>query len=143
MYVCTYVRTYVCTYVHTYVCMNIHYYLTLLYGLIKKELSASDCWYSLHFQFLQLIAPFGADVEIGGTGSVFYRQTTDPDLLVRTTNEIQSAFPTSSNNAVETLLIVTWDDVGYYFQHTDKVCIYMYIHILYSRNTLRAEIFED
>ena len=82
---------------------------------------------ALHFSFLQMIAPFWADVDIQGTGSVFYRQTTDPNLLVRATNEIKSAFPTSSNVAIETLLIVTWSDVGYHFQHTDKVCTYVHV----------------
>ena len=31
------------------------------------------------------------------------------------------AFPTSQNANVTNLLIVTWDSVGYYDGHTDKV----------------------
>ena len=76
-----------------------------------------------------MIAPFWADVDTRGTGNVFYRQTTDPNLLARATNEIKSAFRTSSNTTITNLLIVTWDAVGYYSQHTDKVCK-MYIIIV-------------
>ena len=87
----------------------------------------------LHFSFLQMIAPFWADVDTRGTGNVFYRQTTDPNLLARATDEIKSAFPTSSNTTIRNLLIVTWDTVGYYSQHTDKVCkMYLYIYTYIS-----------
>ena len=75
-----------------------------------------------------MIAPFWADVDTRGTGNVYYRQTNDPNLLARATNEIKSVFLTSSNITVINLLIVTWDAVGYYSQHTDKVFImYMYV----------------
>ena len=90
---------------------------------------------TLHFSFLQMIAPFWADIDTRGTGNVFYRQTTDPNLLARATNEIKSAFPTSSNKTIETLLIVTWDDVGYYLQRNDKVYTYtyvQYVHFIYA-----------
>ena len=85
----------------------------------------SSIW-SLH---LQMIAPFLASVDIRGTGNVFYRQTIDPTLLARATNQIKSAFPTSSNAAIKNLLIVTWDSVGYYYNHTDKVLMYAYLCI--------------
>ena len=70
-----------------------------------------------------MIAPFWADVDITGTGNVFYRQTADPDLLARASNKINLAFPTSSKSKVENLLIVTWDSVGYYSENTDKVIV--------------------
>ena len=52
---------------------------------------------------------------------MFYRQTRDPNLLARATNEIRAAFPMSQDVIVYNLLIVTWDDVGYYYYGTDKV----------------------
>ena len=77
----------------------------------------------------QFIAPYWADFDLRATrnmfnrqsGYVFYRQTRDPDLLARATNEIQAAFPMSQNVIVYNLLIVTWDSVGYYNRNSDKV----------------------
>ena len=68
-----------------------------------------------------IIAPYWADVDIRGTGQVFYRQTTDPSLLARATSEIRAAFPRSQNVTITNLLVTTWSKVGYYFQKTDKV----------------------
>ena len=69
----------------------------------------------------RFIAPYWSDVDLTGTGNVFYRQTKDPALLARATNEIRNVFPLSQNVIVTNLLIVTWDAVGYYNNHTDKV----------------------
>lgn len=52
---------------------------------------------------------------------------TTPTLLVRATNEIKAAFPTSQNVYVTSLLIATWDSVGYYSGRTDKVCMVIYL----------------
>ncbi|XP_065916878.1 uncharacterized protein [Dysidea avara] len=68
----------------------------------------------------KIIAPYWADVDTRGTGDIYYRQTTDPSLLARATNEIRAAFPTSQNVTITNLLIATWDKVGYYYQKTDK-----------------------
>ena len=76
---------------------------------------------SLLVNGLQFIAPYWADFDLRGTGNVFYRQTRNPALLARATNEIQAAFPMSENVTVTNLLIVTWDAVGYYANNTDKV----------------------
>lgn len=67
----------------------------------------------------KIIAPYWADIDTRGTGEVYYRQTTDLDLLNRATCEIKAAFPLSKR--ITNLLIVTWDAVGYYNQQTDKV----------------------
>ena len=69
----------------------------------------------------KIIAPYWADVDTRGTGQVFYRQTTDPSLLARATTEIRAAFSNSQNVAITNLLIVTWDNVGYYYRKSDKV----------------------
>ena len=70
---------------------------------------------------VQLIAPYWADFDLRTTGNIFYRQTRDPALLDRATNEIQAAFPASENVKVINLVIVTWDSVGYFRNGTDKV----------------------
>ena len=75
----------------------------------------------------KIIAPYWADVDTRGTGQVFYRQTTDPSLLARATSEIRAAFPESGNVTITDLLIVTWDNVGYYYQKSDKVSTCTYV----------------
>ena len=74
----------------------------------------------------KIIAPYWADVDIIGTGNIYYRQTTDPSLLTRANSEIRAAFPESLN--ISSLLIATWNRVGYYFQHTEKVHSNMAVH---------------
>jgi len=73
----------------------------------------------------QIIAPYWADVDVRGTGNIYYRQTTDPSLLARATSEIRAIFPKSLN--MSSLLIATWNRVGYYNQHTDKVWCVCYL----------------
>ena len=67
----------------------------------------------------KIIAPYWDNVDTRGTGNIYYRQTTDPSLLARTTSEIRAAYAMSQ--ALTNLFIVTWDAVGYYNQQTDKV----------------------
>ena len=73
--------------------------------------------------YSNVIAPYWADIDISGTGNVYYRQTNDPDLLDRATREIKAAFSVHEHFTVANLLIITWDAVGYYPQRTDKVTI--------------------
>ena len=82
----------------------------------------------------QIIAPYWADVDTRGAGQIFYRQSTDPNLLARASRELQTALPSSQNITITNLLIATWDEVGYYLQNDDKV-MYTYnilgcIHVL-------------
>ena len=73
-------------------------------------------------QSVPLAAPFFADVDnTVGSGNVWYRITQDPVLLAKAKSDI----PASNFNPVW-LFIATWDHVGYYSRHTDKVCKYMY-----------------
>ena len=69
----------------------------------------------------QFIAPYWADFDLTGFGQIFYRQTKDPVLLARATNEIRRAFTLSKNTNVTNLFIVTWDSVSYYNRRVDKV----------------------
>ena len=79
---------------------------------------------SLPINDIQFIAPYWADFDLTGTGNIFYRQTRNPALLARATNEIRAAFPMSKNVIVINLLIATWDAVGYFNGRTDKVGLY-------------------
>ena len=51
---------------------------------------------------------------------MFYRETQDPRLLDRARNEIQMAFLGKQFQPV-LLFIATWDRVGYFNKHTEKV----------------------
>ena len=69
----------------------------------------------------KIIAPYWADVDTRRTGNIYYRQTTDPSLLVRANREISAAFPMNGDVAIQNLLIATWHRVGYHFIKSDKV----------------------
>ena len=66
-----------------------------------------------------IIAPFWANVDTTGTGTVYYRETTSSALLTRATTEIRSVFP--NGFTATNLFIATWDHVGYYSRHTNLV----------------------
>lgn len=67
---------------------------------------------------IPLVAPFQADVDTRGTGTVWYRLTHDASLLAKAVNDI----PTSSGTfSPQWLFIATWDHVGYFNYGTDKV----------------------
>ena len=86
--------------------------------------------------FQELIAPYWADVDTRGTGIIWYRETTDPDLLERADNEIRQAFPTMRFES-QLLFISTWDHVGYFDQKTDRVSNYFttfYVTQLWKMN---------
>jgi len=55
---------------------------------------------------------------IGG-GVVYYRETSNNTLLKRASSEIKNAF--GVNFSATHLFIATWNAVGYYSNHIDKV----------------------
>lgn len=69
----------------------------------------------------RVIAPYWDNVDTKGTGKIFYRQTINPGLLVKTSRTIQTVFPMSQSSKITNLLIVTWNAVGYYPRGTNKV----------------------
>jgi len=108
-------------------------------GVISFRRSFSTFTPRLFSQVDQMIiAPYWADVDIRRTGNIYYRQTTDPSLLARATSEIRAVFPESLN--VSSLLIATWNRVGYYNQHTDKVCMMCIICYIFRLSTLSFQI---
>ena len=68
-----------------------------------------------------IIAPYWADVDTRGTGTVYYRESTDPNLLGRAASQIQGTVATSFMPSH--LFIATWDAVGYFNNRTDKVIV--------------------
>ena len=86
----------------------------------------------------KMVAPFWADVDtrlpsstpddlIGGskwpndTGLVWFREENDKVLLNRAAEEIRTAFFDQSHFSPTWLFIATWDSVGYYERHLNKV----------------------
>ena len=83
----------------------------------------------------RVIAPFWGDVDTRGTGTVWYRETTDTSLLLRARNEVRTAFVNQMSFEPERLFIATWDHVGYYNSHTDLVCVAVLLyHIMIATN---------
>ena len=81
----------------------------------------------------KFVAPYQADVDTTKSGQVFYRQTTDPNLLQRATREIKASFLIPQNATVQSLVIVTWFRVGYRtFRDTtaNKVSDILYTYVL-------------
>ncbi|NXW66419.1 TECTA protein, partial [Eurystomus gularis] len=65
------------------------------------------------------VAPFWADVNNVKGGDVFYRQTTEPALLERITEDINRYFPTIPFRATWAF-VATWDHVAYYGTESQK-----------------------
>ena len=85
-----------------------------------------------------MVAPFWADVDtrlpsstpddlIGDskrpndTGLVWFREEDNKTLLLRAAKEVRTAFVDQSLFSPTWLFIVTWDSVGYYERHLNKV----------------------
>lgn len=69
-----------------------------------------------------MVAPFwaGADTSLYNEPAVFYRETTDPSLILEVKNYIDGLYGVSFTPSG--LFIATWDNIGYQNKHTDKVC---------------------
>ena len=72
-----------------------------------------------------IIAPFFADADTRGSksGKIYYGQTDDASLLSRAKEDIEFTFSGVSFTP-EQLYIVTWDQVGFYNRHDDRVNSY-------------------
>lgn len=87
-----------------------------------------------------MISPFWADADTrqsseappgsltyNDIGHIWYRQDFSESLLARAAEQITDAFPSLSTFKPTSLFIVTWDKVGYYSRHIDKVHIIIFI----------------
>ena len=52
---------------------------------------------------------------------MWYRESKSPALLAKANKQIKEAFPLQAPFSADILFIVTWDRVGYYKNHADKV----------------------
>ena len=68
-----------------------------------------------------VIAPFWADVDTRGNGSVYYRETSSASIISTVASDMSNAFPSQLPFYATSVVIATWDRVGYYDRHTDKV----------------------
>ena len=60
-----------------------------------------------------IIAPFWTDINIEDGGSIYYRQTTEADLIRRAQNLTRRGFPQTAQDFTPThLFIATWDRVA-------------------------------
>ena len=78
----------------------------------------------------RLVAPFWADADTTVAGDVFYRETTDPNLLQQATNDITATFVDQRKFKATWLLIATWYKVAFYGAtgiNTEKVKKYVTI----------------
>ena len=77
---------------------------------------------------LRVIAPFWADVDTRGTGTVWFRSTNDSGLLARARDEV-AAFLNQEGFIPSYIFIATWDHVGYFRRNTDRVgCLRSYVY---------------
>ena len=74
-----------------------------------------------------LIAPFWADVDTRGTGEIYFKETTDRELLDKANDVIQDTTHQAaglSRFVPEWMLIATWYKVGHFSSRTDVVRIH-------------------
>lgn len=60
------------------------------------------------------VAPFWADVHNGIRGEIYYRESTDPELLRRASKDIRKHFKDMSSFSATWVFIVTWEEVTFY-----------------------------
>ncbi|CAJ0961127.1 unnamed protein product, partial [Ranitomeya imitator] len=65
------------------------------------------------------IAPFWADVDVTIAGDIYYRESTDPQLLERATSDIRTYFHDLKFNA-QWIFVATWDQVAFHGSQTNK-----------------------
>lgn len=63
-----------------------------------------------------MVAPYFADADSRGSGMVYYRWTDDATLLNRAKQDIGV-----SDFEPDSLFIATWDNIGFYDQHSNLV----------------------
>ena len=66
-----------------------------------------------------MIAPYWADADLRGSGKVFYRQSVCDEDRNNTAAIIRTKF--GGNYRPTSMIVVTWELVGYYNQATDLV----------------------
>lgn len=60
------------------------------------------------------VAPFWADVHNGIRGEIYYRESTDPELLGRASKDIRKYFKDMASFSASWVFVVTWEEVTFY-----------------------------
>ncbi|XP_075224050.1 nidogen isoform X2 [Lycorma delicatula] len=72
-----------------------------------------------------VIAPLYSNVDTRKAGHVYYRETENPELLARVSYNVRKLYPNlAAQFSAKSIFIVTWRDVGYYKEGSDKVNTY-------------------
>lgn len=66
-----------------------------------------------------MIASFWADADLRGSGTVYYRESCNGSELLRAADLINDKYGEFSEPT--SVVVVTWENVGYFKNHTDKV----------------------
>lgn len=70
-----------------------------------------------------MLTPYWGDVDTTGTGMVWYLQTNNSELLTMARNDVLAVYTEFDFFNPTTLLIATWDHVGYFDQGVNLVSI--------------------
>ena len=62
----------------------------------------------------RLVTPFWADVDTTVAGQVFYRESTDPDLLQQATDDVTTTYVNHRKFKAKWLFIATWYEVAFF-----------------------------
>ena len=69
-----------------------------------------------------MLAPYWADADTREGGEVWYRESVEQSDFDKAQADIRHAYPEEAANFRPRLVfIATWDRVGYYERHNDKV----------------------
>ena len=87
-------------------------------GLVSF-LTEISTFYSVQFPMeYPIIAPFYADIDTRGVGQVYWRASTESEDTSRAANLVQQYY--TEPFRPKEVVVVTWDQVGYYEEQTDK-----------------------
>ena len=89
-------------------------------GLISF-LTEISTFYNVQFPMdYPVIAPFYADIDTRGVGQVYWRASTQQEDRDRAANLVGKYYSTADFQPRE-VVVVSWDQVGYFDMKTDKV----------------------
>jgi nidogen (entactin) len=91
----------------------------------------------------RLVAPFYADVDTSLSGNVYYRETADASMLQKVETLIHANFPESSSFRPRHLLIVTWDEVGYWNSMYDQTNTFQVVIASSGRDSYALFLYPD
>ncbi|XP_034945839.1 nidogen isoform X2 [Chelonus insularis] len=71
-----------------------------------------------------VIAPLYTHVDTKGSGTIFYEETDNPEILSRASGMVRASFKNAQNFMPTHVFLTTWVDVGYFNEKRDKVNTY-------------------